>query len=370
LRGYPIEREIKAFQNVLKTGGYERFILPDPSSSGHSSLDTPRWTLSLSLCNWLLAILRSKTLGDSETATPVKNLDVADSIFLHELQAEIDTSAATTGPLQRLSQLVRGELTYEQYSQGSMLDKDSIRRLMERMVAGADVVMTTPAGAQVSAYHTAWSKAMVIAIDEAGYMHKADLCSIWGNTLRPIILAGDIKQLPPTMMEFRNQHADGTFLNRFALTGRISALGWIRAQGWPSFRLLRQLRMAKNMFHLAQKLFYKDHVLQYGPGTDPSLECHAAGIALEKYIAGRGLKHYKACKEGVLLPVFLHVPDLVCEHGRHVEAEPQAGQGNTLTLSRTSSKKTGISPSEFCRHYRTQAQCGVREPTPAPVIRH
>lgn len=72
-------------------------------------------------------------------------------------------------------------------------------------------------------------------------------------------------------MELTNQHADGTFLNRFALNGQISALGWLQAEGFPSFRLFQQLRMAKNMFQLAQKLSYNDDVLRYGSGTDPSL---------------------------------------------------------------------------------------------------
>ena len=34
------------------------------------------------------------------------------------------------------------------------------------------------------------------------------LRGVWGNTLRPVILAGDIKQLPPAMMELDKEDAN------------------------------------------------------------------------------------------------------------------------------------------------------------------
>ncbi|KAK1773050.1 hypothetical protein QBC45DRAFT_428608 [Copromyces sp. CBS 386.78] len=76
---------------------------------------------------------------------------------------------------------------------------------------------------------------------------------------RPIILARDVKQLPPTMIELENQDEDGNYRNRFGLCCRISALGWLQATELPTFRLLRQLRMCKGMFDLPNKLFYPDH---------------------------------------------------------------------------------------------------------------
>lgn len=140
-------------------------------------------------------------------------------------------------------------------------------------------------------------------------MHKADLCSIWGNTLRPIILAGDVKQLPPAMMELKNMDANGNAMNRFALSGSVSALGWLQALGIPTFRLLRQMRMANNMFGLARQLFYEDHPIDYGPGSDPSLERHAVGRAFEDYIANGLSKGYRRPPAPTLQPLFLHMPN-------------------------------------------------------------
>ncbi|QPC72579.1 hypothetical protein HYE68_003331 [Fusarium pseudograminearum] len=43
-------------------------------------------------------------------------------------------------------------------------------------------------------------KARGVAIDEAGNMSRANLCSVWGNTLRPCLLSGDEKHLAPVVM--------------------------------------------------------------------------------------------------------------------------------------------------------------------------
>lgn len=303
VRGYRGKVESDAFFNILRTG-----VADDTAYQSHSSSDTPRWKLGLSATNWLLALLRSKSLACSSADNAVKQLDVADAIFLHDIQADIDAAAVSYGPLGRLSRLARGEMTWKEYCEGTMVGKETIHNLMKRIIDGADFVLTTPAGAQTPWFEDVWAEAKVIVVDEAGCMHKADLCSLWGNTLRPIILGGDVKQLPPAMMELNNVDANGNNMNRFALGGRISALGWLQACGIPTFRLLRQMRMATDMFGLAQKLFYADHIIGYGPGSDPSLERHAAGRAVENYLANRPLKGYQRPPDGKLLPVFLHMP--------------------------------------------------------------
>ena len=46
-------------------------------------------------------------------------------------------------------------------------------------------------------------------------MHKSDLFYVQGNTMRPLILAVDDKQLLPTVIEDPNQNAENIHTNRF-----------------------------------------------------------------------------------------------------------------------------------------------------------
>jgi hypothetical protein len=289
---------------MLQTG-----VADNDAYRKRSPSDTPRWQLTLSASNWFLAVLRSEPLWKSKIDVAVKSLHPADAKFLHELQAEYDKEAEVNGPLKRLSQLARGEMTWTEYCQDTMVDKSFIVKQMQRIVDNADIVLTTPAGSQHDWYKSVWAKAKVVAIDEAGCMSKADLCSIWGNTLRPIILGGDVKQLPPAMMELMNVDANGNNMNRFALAGRISALGWLQATGLPTFRLLYQMRMANDMFGLAQELFYGDHRIAYGPGSDPSLESHVVGRQFEEFLGQCPFKGYKRPPSSTLQPIFLHMPN-------------------------------------------------------------
>jgi hypothetical protein len=343
VRGYSARIELRAFKNVLKTG-----VADDKAYQSRNPSDTPRWRLALSPSNGLLAVLRSKPLEQSQEAGAVQTLIPEDAPFIYELQSEIDALYGTDGAVARLVQLARGELTWEAYCQGTMATNDLLEKWMQRIIDAADIVMTTPAGAQSQWFRGAWAKAKVIAVDEAGCMHKADLCSIWGNTLKPIILAGDVKQLPPTMMELQNQDAKQNWVNRFALAGRISALAWLQAAGIPTFRLLQQLRMCKGMFDLANKLFYTDYdKMPYGAWSDPSNDSHAIGVAFEKYLASRHFKQPLAPSlAGSLLPVFLHMPNTKVYSVGTSKLNRMQVKG-ALELLSDFVKCTGVSPKSF-----------------------
>ncbi|KAK4184092.1 hypothetical protein QBC35DRAFT_477596 [Podospora australis] len=221
LRGFSLNHEVAVFVQILQ----DRIADDSSAAKAVRGSVTLTWTLALSPSNWLLAIFKSKGLRAS-TVTPVTELDPADSPHLFSIQKELEDLARSPGPVKSLFQLAAGEITWEEYVKGATVDELFIKKQMGRLITAADVVMTTPALAQREPYIDAWSSAKVIAVDEAGCMHKADLCSIWGNTLQPIILAGDINQLPPTIMELSTTDADGNMLNRFAL----SSLGGLGAR--------------------------------------------------------------------------------------------------------------------------------------------
>ncbi|OIW25088.1 hypothetical protein CONLIGDRAFT_684962 [Coniochaeta ligniaria NRRL 30616] len=77
---------------------------------------------------------------------------------------------------------------------------------------------------------------------------------------------------------------------------------------------VRQMRMDNNIFGLLRQLFYDDHPIEYGPGSDPSLERHAVGRAFEDYIAKGLFKGYMTPVKSTLQALFLHMPNTKATH--------------------------------------------------------
>ena len=61
--------------------------------------------------------------------------------------------------------------------------------------------------------------------------------------LRPLIIAGDERQLPPTVILTTQKQGDN-FLDAFPLFGRVSVLEYFKRTGMGCFVLNEQLRMA------------------------------------------------------------------------------------------------------------------------------
>ncbi|KAK3386384.1 hypothetical protein B0T20DRAFT_491693, partial [Sordaria brevicollis] len=354
VRGYSNKAEVGAFKDILQKG-----VANDGAYTPYRRESRRRWQLALSPSNWLLAILGSKALEESQQAGCIFTLLPQHATFLHVLREEIDRG---TGAVVRIRQLARGELTWGDYCNGETMSKFQLEDWFRRIIDNADVVMTTPAQAQAKWFKGFWSAAKVIGIDEAGCMDKADLCSIWGNTLRPIILAGDVKQLTPTIMELNNMEeekitGDSTtdkeeryYKNRFGLSGRISALAWLQGLGLPTFRLLRQMRMCKGQFDLANKVFYKDYPkMLYGGYCVASHSDHAVGVLFEKFIARQNLVDtLKPSPDDSLLPIFLHMPDTwVASVGLSRLNRLQVERGLELLSNFVKEHKSKVSPKDF-----------------------
>jgi hypothetical protein len=127
---------------------------------------------------------------------------------------------------------------------------------------------------------------------------------VWGNTLMPMIMAGDDKQLQPVVLSKAVKRPDGTPVNRFAADGVVSPLLWMKIQGWPVFRLRIQWRMADGMFDLCHMLVYGDTELKYGPTCNIGLEDHAPGRELEDYLQ-RLYPKLKPPPNGQLYPAWI-----------------------------------------------------------------
>ncbi|POR35972.1 Putative DNA helicase [Tolypocladium paradoxum] len=119
-------------------------------------------------------------------------------------QALIDIKRFIDGKkeFENICSLARGDMTWEEYNDGEGgCPVASLREVMYKIGFSASVIATTPAVANSGFFHKLNRLSDVVVLDEAGAMTRADAISVWGNTGRPCVLAGDTNQLPPTMRE-------------------------------------------------------------------------------------------------------------------------------------------------------------------------
>ncbi|KAH6959138.1 putative DNA helicase [Fusarium avenaceum] len=265
VRGFKLNDEIAAFKKLL-----ENTALGDDAAPTAIWGLKSKWKLHLSASYWLLVCLGSD----------IRQLHEDDS---KKLQGLHKTWTARSD-LARLRDQVSGKITWEQYTNGEIIDKAVLEELVQRIVESADILCTLPSLAHTESMLYRWKlNAHGVAIDEAGNISRADLCSVWGNTLRPCLLAGDEKQLAPVVMTFSDEQ-DGNYVNRFGPDGITSPLEFFKGMGWPIYCLHTQLRMARGQFELCRNSVYKDVACTYGPGTDVELPSHRLGHALEEFI--------------------------------------------------------------------------------------
>ncbi|EXM17002.1 P-loop containing nucleoside triphosphate hydrolase [Fusarium oxysporum f. sp. vasinfectum] len=262
-----------------------------------------RWKMHLSLPYWILVLLRSPA---------VDQLHPDASPELHKIQQAWDNRAELKG----LRDLVMGKMSWAEYSKTPNHD-GAISGMMKSVRDVADFLCSTPANAArkpLKFWKAEFAKGL--AVDEAGNMHRADLYGLWGNTLLPCLLAGDPRQLTPTVMTTNEEDAAGNPLNRFAEDGLLSPLAFFVATGIPVYRLKTQLRMADGMFDMISRIIYPDVPFKYGPGSQVGLPAHKIGRDVEAFLRGK-FSALSPSPAGKLLPVFVH-----CE-GSRVFTDPR-----------------------------------------------
>ncbi|CVL08874.1 uncharacterized protein FPRN_14657 [Fusarium proliferatum] len=251
-----------------------------------------RWKMNLSLPYWMLVLLRSPA---------VDQLHPDASPELHRIQQAWDNRLE----LQGLRDVVTGKTSWAEYSKTPNHDA-SFTGMMKTLREQADFLCSTPANAARSPVKF-WKADLAkgLAVDEAGNMHRADLYGLWGNTLLPCLLAGDPRQLTPTVMTTNEEDAVGNPLNRFADDGLLSPLAFFVATGIPVYRLKTQLRMADGMFDMISRIIYPDVPFKYGPGSQVSLPAHKIGRDVDAFFRGKFSELFPA-PSGKLLPIFVH----------------------------------------------------------------
>ncbi|KAF4947774.1 hypothetical protein FGADI_10168 [Fusarium gaditjirri] len=185
-------------------------------------------------CNAFKRLLQHPHLGDDAAGYDEWGLK-DDSDNLHEFQR----SLAGSHKLARLLQRVSGKISWEDYVGGETVEDSEIMRMMTMLIENADIVGASPSLGRTEDHLRSWKveQARGVAIDDAGRMSRGDLYSIWGNTLLPCILAGDMEFVPLEVKSYHNRDVDGNMRNRFGDDARKSALEFLVATGWPVYRV-------------------------------------------------------------------------------------------------------------------------------------
>ncbi|KAL8335764.1 hypothetical protein RB598_009792 [Gaeumannomyces tritici] len=296
VRGYHLQEEYTGLMSLLGEPSKPKVARPS------------RWALPLTPSFYILL-----ALGSGEVRPSTKE----DARLVGRIQRAILGNPRGDN----FAKLVRKEITWsEYYALGEEVTPDYrfMCKLFDIVVSQAAAVFTTPSLVQVgipkdgdtkynSPYTRFWGEySTCVAMDEAANMHVHDLLQVWGNTLRPLCLAGDDKQLLPTVMSANEKHGDGTYVNRFAKNA-ISPLARLMAHGLPVWRQRFQFRMDKGMFDLAQELFYEEIPLTYAPLCNVDAEDRELGRVFEKWVRTHAGFKLSPPRPGRHAPIFINV---------------------------------------------------------------
>lgn len=297
LRGFKLRDEVEAFRNLL-----EHPDLGDAAikASRGSWKGKSHWHLERSAAFYLLLVLGCPGAG--------RELGSEDSHHLHEMQAEANDNK----DLECIRQLAANKIQWGDFMRLGGLNSSVVKALLEEIIRRADGVFGTPAllSSTEDVYAEVRNQAKGVIIDEAGAISRADFASVHGNTLLPLLCAGDEKQLSPTRLTLETKDDADNFLNRHASDGKISGLEWLKLQGFPTFRLRIQLRMARGMFAIVQKHIYKDVALAYAASCAIDRPQQQPGRKLEELLSEK--YNIKPPQEKNLEAAFLHCDNSYC----------------------------------------------------------
>lgn len=208
---------VRAYDMTHESAAFRR-LLQDPNqgdnAAPNSFFDPPsNWRLHLSRVYWLSVLLRSPI---------VRSLHQDDAPVLHQLQQGIDKNL----DIADLRALVTGAIDWETFIGSKEYDiaMTTAGEYLDDIACRAEILC-----------------AKGFPIDEASNMKRPDLYCVWGNTLSPLFVFGDPKQLRPTVMMPterwpNSKKRPGEFINRFAWDARISAPEYLQASGIPTYR--------------------------------------------------------------------------------------------------------------------------------------
>lgn len=299
IRAYNIQDEITAFVELCR-GNDRRW---NDRSNKRNISDSTSWPPKLSLAWWTARIFGFTRTGIPPPGNrdPYALVSLRNQVRKTMLFAELDSYTR---------QQKQGQFTAKQLSQTPEVNRSELYKVMAHLVRRADVVCTTPFTSTSEPYTRFKAAVPAVVMDEAGAMDRTDALIVWGNRSRPCVMAGDPKQLPPTVMSASDVDRNGHPLNRFSEDGRISILEFALRSGWPMYALHTQLRMAIGMFDLSLHTVYPELKGRFTYGIETNEGRHPVGRAVEDWVSRI---YKKQSRPGRFEPLFLHVEGSVCE---------------------------------------------------------
>ncbi|CAG1967364.1 unnamed protein product [Fusarium graminearum] len=235
---------VRAYDMTHESAAFRR-LLQDPNQGDNAApksfFDPPsNWRLHLSRVYWLFVLLRPPI---------VRSLHQDDAPVLHQLQQGIDKNL----DIADLRALVTGAIDWETFIGSKEYDiaMTTAGEYLDDIACRAEILCATPADSENDKRVKMFKlHAKGFPIDEASNMKRPDLYCVWGNTLSPLFVFGDPKQLRPTVMMPterwpNSKNRPGEFINRFAWYARISALEYLQASGIPTYRYYGDLDTTK-----------------------------------------------------------------------------------------------------------------------------
>lgn len=278
VRGHAMKSEVSAF---LKHGGHPWVPAAEWDSIGQDSeLDAYRpgpWQFRLSPAFWLWITLKmSSNIGHVPICPRLAEIKkcIREDPKYEGLCVWVDSKDSLD-----ISTIHGG---------GTRAVEELVLDLLTRVVLAADVVLTTPHASGDSQYAAFNKTAKAVVLDEAGAMLQADALQVWGEGCRVCVLAGDEKQLQPTVMTIhKTDKKTGMATNSFAQLARVSVLEHLKRTGWPCFVLTRQHRIVNGGFDVAISTNYREIAdkLTYSDRASLANVKHAA--AVEQWLVAR-----------------------------------------------------------------------------------
>ena len=294
VRAYKMDHEVIALRALL-----ERPDLGDKAAPSSYWFPSSKWKLHCSLTYWVLMVLGSPAVRRLDENDPPALSDMRNNIKGHKTRHD-------------LYRLATRQIQWREFKDSQANKDGSLGHLLDEILQYADIVCSTPSLACKDQF-SSWrmNTARAVAVDEAANMKRADLYSVWGNTMLPLLLGGDDKQLQPVVMSEYNVDAEGQHYLRHFEDARMSPLLFFKRAGWPIFRLHTQFRMANDLFGICHKEVYADLPFKYGPQSNIELPQHKPGRELEAFMRAKHPK-LKAPPPDTLAPIFVNCEKTFC----------------------------------------------------------
>ena len=149
------------------------------------------WQMHLSVCEWTLRLV-----GFGHYDLSVASEEILELAAEFRFKKEYESLRCVARGEATLMEIARSSRTPTEEEQ---ILRTQLKTLMQRVVAGANTVCTTPYASDEGYYkHYRKNIANAVVLDEAGSMTKTDALLVWRDGM-PCIMAGDPRPLPPTV---------------------------------------------------------------------------------------------------------------------------------------------------------------------------